>query len=496
LALWGACAGLASAECAGASDPTTFEAGRTAVARTLASGISPGRAKNVILFLGDGMGVTTVTAARIFEGQRAGEPGEENLLSFEHFPHLALIKTYNTNQQVPDSAGTMTAIVTGTKTRADVLSVDRRIARGDHTAAADHPLETILEQAEAHGLSTGIVTTTTLTHATPAALYAHSPERGWQSDDQLSQGARAAGFPDIARQFVELSSGDGIDVALAGGFTHFLPKKALDPKTPGRRGSRTDGRDLTAEWLAGREKAAVVWNRKQLREARLGKVEQILGLFSASHLAFEIDRREHASREPSLTEMTTAAIALLERNRDGFFLMVEGGRIDHAHHLGNAHRALGETVELSNAVRAAVEATDADTTLVIVTADHSHVFTVAGYPTRGNDILGKVIGNDERGLADDGYSKDADGRPYTTLGYQNGPGAGDDRPDLSDLNTADPDFIQRAAVPMFYETHGGEDVAVYATGPGSNLFTGVREQPYIYHAMVEALGWNATSGKQ
>jgi alkaline phosphatase len=215
--------------------------------------------------------------------------------------------------------------------------------------------------------------------------------------------------------------------------------------------------------------------------------------------------------------MTAVALSILERNPKGFFLMVEGGRIDHGHHSGNAYRALTETVEFSNAVRVALEATDSDDTLIIVTADHGHVFTMAGYPTRGNDILGKVVSNDPRGEPAKGYSHDSLGRPYTTLGYQNGPGArsavlegktgpmhpqqealgvrgeGKGRPDLTDVDTADPDFLQEAAVPFHYETHGGEDVAVYALGPGSDLFHGVQEQHYLYHAMVEALGWNRRS---
>jgi alkaline phosphatase len=212
--------------------------------------------------------------------------------------------------------------------------------------------------------------------------------------------------------------------------------------------------------------------------------------------------------------MTAVAISILRRNPKGFFLMVEGGRIDHAHHSGNAYRALTDTIEFSNAIRVALNSTDCDDTLIIATADHSHVFTMAGYPTRDNDILGKVVSNGPRGESPDGYSRDSLGRPYTTLGYQNGPGAssavlergggaihqqrgdlgirgeGQGRPDLTDVDTSDPDFLQEAAVPLYYETHGGEDVAVYATGPGSDLFHGVQEQHYIYHAMVEALGWN------
>jgi hypothetical protein len=125
------------------------------------------RAKNAILFVGDGMGISTVTAARILEGQLRGESGEENQLSFDRFPDVALIKVYNTNQQTPDSSGTMTAIVTGEKTRAGVVSVDASVDRGDFSRANAHRLETIVEIAEDRGLSTGLVTTTSVTHATP-----------------------------------------------------------------------------------------------------------------------------------------------------------------------------------------------------------------------------------------------------------------------------------------------------------------------------------------
>lgn len=497
-----------------AEDPTTFEAGRKAVERTRARvGPSP-HAKNVILFLGDGMGVGTVTAARILEGQLRGQPGEENGLAFEDFPHVALIKTYNTNQQTPDSAGTMTAIVTGTKTRAGVVSVERDVALGDFAAAKGKELRTIVEQAEERGLATGIVTTTTLTHATPATLYAHCPDRSWQSDDKLPMEARIKDFPDIARQFVEFPFGDGIDVALAGGRRHFRSQEHADPEYPKFAGSRFDGRDLVAEWTTGRKRAAYVWNRKQLKDVNLEEVDRLLGLFNPSHMQYELDRAHDPGGEPSLSEMTATAIEVLQRNPAGYFLMVEGGRIDHAHHSSNAHRALVDTIAFSNAVRTALEATNRNETLILVTADHSHVFTLAGYPTRGNDILGKVVGNDPSGEPAQENSLDAMGRPYTTLGYHNGPGAlsavvtpygdsihqppkdlgsrseGTGRPDLTNVDTTHPDFLQEAAVPFKYETHSSEDVALYATGPGSQLIGGVLEQHYIYHAMVDSLGWN------
>ena len=136
-------------------------------------------ARNVILFIGDGMGVTTVTAARIFDGQSKGMLGEENVLPFETFPHVALIKTYAINQMVADSAATASAISTGVKTRAGVISIGPDAYRRTCEGALAHPLTTLSEIAEQKGKATGIVTTARITHATPAAMYAHSAERYW-----------------------------------------------------------------------------------------------------------------------------------------------------------------------------------------------------------------------------------------------------------------------------------------------------------------------------
>ncbi|MDJ0847354.1 MAG: alkaline phosphatase [Myxococcota bacterium] len=494
--------------------------GRAAVAAARALAPASRPARNVIIFLGDGMGLSTVTAARILEGQLRGQPGEENLLHFERLPHVALVKTYNTNQQTPDSAGTMTAIVTGSKTRAGVLSVDESVARGDAAGAKEHRLRTLFEEAEARGLSTGLVSTARITHATPAALYAHSPERGWEDDSHLSRDARRQDFPDIARQLIEFPEGDGIDVALGGGRAHFLPRGAQDPEHPSRQGARKDGRDLTAEW-SQRPRARYVWNRAALAAVDPAATDHLLGLFEPSHMAFELDRGDDVAGEPSLAEMTVAALTILERNPAGFALMVEAGRIDHAHHLGNAHRALVDTIAFSDAVRAALERIDLTKTLVLVTADHGHVLTIAGYPRRGNPILGKVEGNDARGEPSGKLALDALGVPYTTLGYQNGPGYTGERqgqpegphwvsrdrvrkqkgitngrPDLTDIDTFEADYLQEAAVPLQSETHSGEDVPVYAGGPGSHLIHGVQEQSYLYHAIVEALGWRAAKDRR
>ncbi|MGH0030492.1 MAG: alkaline phosphatase [Myxococcota bacterium] len=492
--------------------PADTDQERVARARALAP--DAGRAKNVVLFVGDGMGVSTVTAARILEGQLRGESGEENLLAFERLPHVALSKTYNTNQQVPDSAGTMTAMVTGTKTRAGVLSVHPDVARGDPVGAAAAPLETLFEQAEARGLATGVVTTTTVTHATPAACYGHSPERDWQSDANLSAEARAAGYPDLARQLVEFAAGDGLEVALGGGRKHFLPAGAKDPEYPAKTGARRDGRDLTREWLEGRPGSAYVWNQAQFDALDAASASRLLGLFEPSHMRWEAHRPGDGAGEPSLAEMTAKALERLERHPAGYVLMVEGGRIDHGHHASSAYLALHDVIAFSDAVAQALATVDLDETLVVVTADHSHVFTIAGYPTRGNPILGLAVGNDRSGAPESEPELDLQGLPYTTLGYANGPGytgasgsqpAGAKRfphfprkvergtaarPDLTQVDTAGPTYLQESTVPSTAETHGGEDVAIYAGGAGAALFHGVQEQSYVYHGIVGALGWD------
>jgi alkaline phosphatase len=497
-----------------------MEEGRAAVSearsRYAAFGTDPPRAKNVILFVGDGMGVSTVTAARILEGQLRGESGEENRLSFEHFPNVGLIKTYNTNQQTPDSAGTMTAIITGAKTRAGMISVDESVDRGDFANVSGHRLTTVLEIAEDRGMSTGLVTTTAVTHATPAALYGHSPERGWESDAKLSAAARKAGFPDLARQLIEFDRGDGVDVVLGGGEQNFRPKARSAAESGDRPvvGVRIDTRDLTAEWESNRPGSVFVRSCAELEAVRPATATRLLGLFAPSHLRFEADRAQGKFCEPSLTQMLTAAMKILERNPRGYFLMVEGGRIDHGHHANSAYRALTDVIEFSRAIAVAAKRTRASETLLVVTADHDHVFTIAGYPTRGNDILGLVVSNDGRGRPAKKPVLDGHGRPYTTLGYHNGPGypgasnaqpegpkkfphwakafqgVSLGRPNLGAVDTTHRDYLQESAVPLSSETHSGSDVPVYARGPGSHLFHGVQEQSYIFHAMVEALGWN------
>ena len=473
--------------------------------------IRNGKAKNVILFIGDGMGISTLTAARIFEGQQRGESGEENRLSFEEFPFSALSKTYSVNEQTSDSAPTMSAMMTGVKTDEGTLSVNQNIVHADYRTVNGNETKTLLEMAEDAGKSTGVVTTTRVTHATPAACYAHTADRDWESDKDIfdrKKEAYEAGFPDIARQLVEFKYGDGLEVALGGGRAKFLPDRTSDHK--GKDAERLDGRDLTEEWKKKYRSAAYVTDKSQLSAVDPVKTKHLLGLFNSDSMAFDYDRISRNLDEPSLTEMTTKAIDILTQNKKGFFLMIEAGRIDQAHHLGNAYRALQDTVELSNAVRAAVKKVNLDDTLIIVTADHSHTLTIMGYPARGNNILGLVreIGGDGNLEAD--YKHDKLGRPYTTLNYTNGrgyTGASNDqtegtktypeepkrfkgitqgRPDLTKVNPTDPNYLQEAIIPLADETHGGEDVAIFAAGVNAHLIRGSMEQNWIFYVMADA----------
>jgi len=446
-------------------------------------------AKNVILFIGDGMGVTTVTAARIFDGQSKGMSGEENVLPFETFPNVALIKTYAFNQMVADSAGTASAMTTGVKTRAGVVGLGPEAYRRSCEGQLAYPLTTLGELAEQHGKATGIVTTARITHATPAAVYAHSAERYWEGNVFLPRDAWEMGCRDIAYQLAHFSSGDGMEVMFGGGRRAFY---GADHN--GRR--LADDDDLVSVWT---EAAA---NRHYIStEAELASIrpdEQVLGLFANAHMTY-IAERQSDSLEPQLAEMTAKAIDLLSARKNGYFLMVEGGRIDHGHHDGIAGYALLEAQEFFNAISVALDKVDLSDTLVLVTADHAHTLSMGGYATRGNPILGLVVTNDVTGRPNkEPFIVANDGLPHAVLAYANGPGGFRESP--RSMPETGISAVQQALVPLLDteidgstkpdESHGGQDVALYANGPWAHLVGGVLEQNAIFHIITYAFGWD------
>ena len=467
----------------------------------------------MILFVGDGMGISTLTAARILQGQQNGQTGEENFLSFESFPYSALVKTYNVDAQTPDSAGTMTAMISGVKTDAGVIGVSEAVERGDCESAQQNPLITAIELAELKGLATGIISTARITHATPAAAYAKSADRNWEDISDMPAAAIDAGCEDIASQLINFESNlearidgadvDGIDVVMGGGRRHFLPKDA-SANSPDAlssvEGDRTDSRNLVTEWQSQYSDGVYVYDEDGFNAVDAASTNRLFGLFNESHMQYEADRANDVAGEPSLSAMTGKAIDILAKNNNGYMMVVESGRIDHGHHAGSAYSALTDAIEFANAVQTAIDNTNPDETLILVTADHSHVFTIAGYPKRGNPILGKVVsvGKTTPELA-------ADGMPYTTLGYTNGLGfralgsetdgdasysAGPDtgRKDLSSVDTTSTGYHQEALVPLGSETHAGEDISLHAMGPGASKVQGVIEQNVVFHVINQALG--------
>ena len=414
--------------------------------------------KNIIIFVGDGMGISTVTAARIFDGQQKGVDGETHSLSFEAFPEAALIKTYNSNAQVPDSAGTATAIFSGYKANIGTVNI---VPQDDMEAMAARSCQggepTLQQRAQSAGKSVGVISTARLTHATPAAVYGRALDRSWEGDDRLPEMMISLGCTSLSQQLVT----SGLDLALGGG-----------------SGVVTDAQ--RALWPGD-----VVTNTSELHAASDAPV---LGLFGRSHMDYEADRVD--GEQPSLADMTTIAMDRLSKDEDGFVLMVEAGRVDHAHHGTNAFRAMRDMQALNDAVAAAVEK-GGDDTLIVVTADHSHVFVIQGYPTFGNPIMGLVRTNDfdrETMSFTTPLSTDLDGKPYTTLGYYNGPNVRSGEAEaLDDETVSSPDYQQQTAIRMRSETHSGEDVPLYATGPGAENFGGVMDQDEIGQAIAALL---------
>ncbi|KAL0838594.1 hypothetical protein ABMA28_016686 [Loxostege sticticalis] len=435
------------------------------------------------------MSITTLAATRVYLGQKYGHLGEELKLSFETFPYTGLAKTYCVDLNVADSACSGTAYLTGVKANTGTVGLSAAVKRGDCKGQRDgkHSVTGLMDWAQKAGKATGVVTTTRVTHATPAASYAHSAERKWESDSDLpKKGLRCE---DIASQLVKGRVGSHINVILGGGRQKFFPNKARDAE--GFVGHRTDGKDLIHEWLLKKRAmglpATYVYNRVDLLTLNPKVHTNILGLFSPDHMPYHL---EAGNDDPALSEMTEKAIEILSQNPKGFFLFVEGGRIDTAHHQTKARKALDETAEFAKAVEAAIRMVDLENTLIVVTSDHSHTMTYSGYSKRGSDILGFT-----------NRMNASDNLPYTTLSYANGPGY---RPetlnrrhnmqadDFKSLN-----YTYPSLVPTARETHGGEDVAVFASGPWSHIFSGNYEQNYIPHAIAYAacIGPGLTSCK-
>ncbi|WP_286185801.1 alkaline phosphatase [Acidovorax cavernicola] len=489
-----------------------------AAAGTLATGANAaGEAKNVIFFLGDGMGPVTVTAARIYKGEKqlAAKPGslvspERANLTMQSLPYAARVKTFSLDGQTTDSAPSMAAYMTGVKMRNEVISMSSDTVAVDSTGTQyingenttcpptnGKAAETLLELAKAKGRAVGAVSTTRVGHATPATTYAHICNRnGYNTIAEQSVPGHANYNPKLL---------DGVDVLMGGGQRNYLPTTVLAGS------KRTDGVNLVAAMQA--KGYTYVDTGTKLRALDAGATGKLLGLFTPSEMAYELDRVKQNLDQPSLSEMTEKALGVLSKNDKGFFLMVEGGRIDHALHGTNAKRALEDTLAFDTAIQTALDYMNKKdpglkNTLVVVTADHDHAIAFNGYPKIGNPILGKV-----NGYADGKPSKAADGKPYTTLVFGNGgrpnatassqvnpedgnkpwiaPARSDVRDDQTTMDTTDDNFLQEVGINLGSpgsETHGGGDVMLFAGGAGAKIFKGTVENIKVFNKVKEAAG--------
>ena len=395
------------------------------------------------------------------------------------------------------------------KTNYDTLGYDSEVKYATpNSVTSENEVTTVLKWAQDAGKNTGFVTTARVTHATPAALYAHTVDRNYECDGKIPVEDTIS--KDIAWQLVHQNPGNQVNVILGGGRPAFFPKVVYEEKYSNKTtksangvnllaGSydyendtwdcrRSDDANLAEEWLKSKRgqgvNAKYVDNLKDLNDLDVEKSKSVLGLFGESHIVWK-DKR-NPGQDPSLTDMTKKAIEILDEhdNDQGFFLMVEGARIDQAHHETWANRALEETMEFDEAIEAALGKVDFDETLVIVTADHSHTFTISGYSKRGSDINGLASR-----LLDDGL-------PQSILNYANGKSIYDfyyaengqvKRKDLTGVNqTKDPSYRFPSAAYNDDENHGGEDVATYAIGPMSHLIRNTHEQSYIAYVMSYA----------
>ncbi|RMX05979.1 alkaline phosphatase [Corticibacter populi] len=472
-----------------------------------------GTAKNVIFFLGDGMGPVTVTAARIYKGEKALANGadlespERAKLALQELGYAGRVKTYSNDGQTTDSAPSMAAYMTGVKMNNEVISMTaetqayapdgNQYINGENTtcpAGNGQAAETLLELSIDKGRSTGVVSTTRLGHATPAATYAHVCNRN--AYNTIAEQS-VPGYPEFNSRLK-----GGLDVMLGGGWRNYLPKSVYASSR------RTDERNLVEDL----QKLGYTYvdSGTALNSLDVANTSKLLGIFASSEMAYELDRTKPELKldQPSLAEMTEKALEVVSRNEKGFFLMVEGGRIDHALHGTNAKRALEDTLALDAAVEKALEIMEQKdpglaNTLIVVTADHDHAIAFNGYTKIGNPILGLA-----RGYSDGKILSAADGKPYTTLVFGNGgrasagavgedgqayisPARSAERENLTNVDTTADNFLQEVGINLGgagSETHGGGDVMLFAGGAGAQHFKGSYDNTKVFNKVRAAAG--------
>jgi alkaline phosphatase len=449
------------------------------------------RANNVILFIGDGMGLASRQIARILsKGITQGK--YDGFLDMELLNDgMALINTSGYDSLVTDSANAASAYATGHKSVVNAMGVYENSSKDPFA----HPkVENIAELVKrARGMSVGLVTTSNITDATPAAMVAHTRRRAEQNF--------------IAGEMMKA------DIVLGGGSRQFLPAG-----TPGSQ--RKDERNLIDEFKA----AGYVFakDRAELASAKGGK---ILGLFNLDNMNVYLDREVLKdpdvlggfTNQPTLAEMTQKALDELGKNKNGFFLMVEGACIDKQLHTMDWERSAYDTIELDKAIAVARKFAESDgSTLIIATADHSHGISITGtYHERDGKKGREAVRTYANAIYPTFVDADGDGfpdnhAPDVTLAvqYANHPDYYEDfkaheKPISPAIMSGDAAIANAGRAPggVFYlgnipadessEVHAADDVPLSASGPGADYFKGVMDNTEVFFGMVRALGIDA-----
>ncbi|MGE5495728.1 MAG: alkaline phosphatase [Burkholderiales bacterium] len=300
--------------------------------------------KYIFIMIGDGMGKGQRALAQGYTEYK----GSTTPLVMNTFPVSGTVTTRSLNADITDSAAAGTALATGHKTNNGMLSI----------TPEGEALKTIIEEAEDLGLSTGVVTTTSITNATPAAFASHAESRAYEAD--------------IALDYLD----SGVDFFAGGGDNYFLPYSysgGLDAAGTSLESGRGDERDLVSEFADAGYKT-FIGARGALDFASYipSAGDKVLAAFANAHMPYELDRTSGSLPAPSLESMTQKAVEALAFDSDGFVLTVEGGRIDHACHINDAASAVRETLAFDEAVAAAYDfyTRHPEETLIVVVADH------------------------------------------------------------------------------------------------------------------------------
>ncbi len=297
--------------------------------------------KYVFYFIGDGLGASQRQVSEFYLQEVTGDKDAKLVLN-ELIPVVGMNTTYSADSLVTDSAAAGTALATGNKTNNKMISV-----------LPDGKTEprTLIEEAEANGMATGLVTTTRLTHATPATFAAHNVSR-YNANE-------------IAEDYLE----SGVDFFAGGGYRYFVPQDWKWGKS-----KREDNRNLIQEFYNKGYKSFVgdKTGAEAFRAFQPTGNDQVFAAFTYSHMPYEIDRVNSGSKVPSISEMTEKAIQSLEGDKDGFFIMVEGGRIDHACHANDPAGTIHDTLAFDKAVEKAYKfyQEHPEETLILVVGDH------------------------------------------------------------------------------------------------------------------------------